>query len=230
MRAFVSLILLAIAAFVSVIFVSVAFAQNTPAPQPAPLERRVRGQTLTSDELPVAQFTFGKDYRYLGGQVVNLYGNADAEQHLFVKSATSGPVDSFYWIQFEHFLPSNDHRYDYPADRTTLFGELRFIYDVKSFSDYDAMQAEDPVSDAAAIRKLLAQQNLAFPKRTARVRMFYLPTPDRRTELMIIYGEALPEGSKVPVAADGVELDATAPDSAKTLLEHARTGLDIRKP
>jgi len=29
--------------------------------------------------------------------------------------------------------------------------------------------------------------------------MFHLPTNDRRTELMIIYGEALPKNSEVPV-------------------------------
>ena len=214
---------------VSVTFlVLLALTQNSSAPH-MPLLRRVQGQTLVSDEIPAAQFTFSKDYRYVGGQVVNLYGNADAEQHLFVKGASSGPIDSFYWVQFEHFLPSNNRTYDYPADRTSDFGDLRFIYDVKSFPDYDTMQAEDPQSDGAAIGKLLAQHNLSFPKKTARVRMFYLPTPDRRTELMIIYGEALAADSKVPVAPDGVALDASFPDTAKMLLENAQKNVSIRK-
>ena len=208
---------------------SSAFAQNTPANTASRL-REVNGQTIISRELPAAELTFGKDFRYVGGQRVNLYGNADAEQHLFVKAGTSGAVARFYWVQFEHFFPTNTYKYDYPADHTTDIDGLQFIYDVKSWPDYAALQADDPASDGAAIERLLAQHNLAFPKKAARVRMFHLPTADRRTELMIIYGEALPEVSSVPVRKDGVELDKESPDSARMLLDGARRDLTIRKP
>jgi hypothetical protein len=207
-------------------FAALAFAQSTTA---GPLRREVQGQTIISKELPAAELTFGKDFTYIGGQTVNLYGNAEAEQHLFVKAKTSGVVERFYWVQFEHFLPTNTRTYDYKPERTTDIGGLQFIYDVKSWPDYAAMQSEDPVSDGAAIERLLAQHNLEFPKKTARVRMFCLPTPDRRTELMIIYGEVLPEGSPVPVRKDGVELDNDAPESARVIVEDARRDLNIRK-
>jgi hypothetical protein len=192
-------------------------------------KREVHGQTIVSNDLPAAELTLGKDFRYVGGQTVNLYGNADAELHVFVKAGGSGTVERFYWIQFEHFLPTNSRTYDYQPDRTTDIGGLQFIYDVKSWPDYAAMQAEDPVSDGAAIARLLAQHNLVFPKETARVRMFYLPTPDRRTELMIIYGEALPQESAIPVRTGGVELDKEAPDAARMILMDARKDLSIRK-
>lgn len=208
------------------LFSALFFAQNAPAP---PVQRQVQGQTIVSNELPAADLTFDKDFRYVGGQVVNLYGNADAEQHLFVKGAASGPVQSFYMVQFEHFLPSNQYTYDYKPDRITNLGDLQFIYDVKSWLDYAALEAEDPRSDGAAFSRLLAQHNLAFPKRAARVRMFHLPTPDRRSELMIIYGESLPDDSKIPVAKDGVRLDEASPEAAKTFVEHARNALSIRK-
>jgi hypothetical protein len=213
-----------------VVFSSPGLAQNLPAAGAAPLLRQVQGQTIVSKELPAAELTFDKAFRYVGGQVVNLYGNAEAEQHLFVSGGSSGIVRSFYWIQFEHFLPSNEMTYDYPPTRTTDIGGVPFIYDVKSFSDYAAaMQDNDPASDVAAICKLLAQHDLALPKEAARVRMFHLPTADRRTELMIIYGESLSKDSKVPVSNDGVRLDDAFPDSAKMILDHARQGLTIRK-
>lgn len=191
--------------------------------------RQVRGQTIVSPGLPAAELTFGKDFRYVGGQRVNLYGNAEAEQHLFVKGATSGPVERFYMVQFEHFLPTNNRTYDYTPERTTDIGGLQFIYDVKSWPDYAAMQMEDSDSDGAAFARLLAQNNLAFPKKTARVRMFHLPTSDHRTELMIIFGEALPEGSAVPVRDGGVQLDKEAPAAALTFLEDARRDITIRR-
>jgi hypothetical protein len=212
------------------IVVCSAFVRSQSVPAADVPLREVRGQTIVSKDLPVAELTFGRDFRYIGGQRVNLYGNADAEQHLFVKAGKSGVVECFYWVQFEHFLPTNDRTYDYKPGRTTDIGGVQFIYDVKSWPDYAAMQAEDPASDGAAIARLLAERNLAFPKKAARVRMFHLPTRDRRTELMIIYGEALPERSAVPVREGGVQLDTESPDTARVFLDHARRDLTIRKP
>jgi hypothetical protein len=206
-----------------------ALGQSTPSPA-SPHLREVRGQSIVSKELPAATLTFGKDFRYVGGQKVNLYGNAEAEQHLFVKAESRGAVERFYWVQFEQFFPTNTYTYDYHPDRTTDIGGLQFIYDAKSWPDYAAMQIEDPASDGAAVQHLLSQHGLALPKRAVRVRMFHLPTPDRRAELMIIYGEALPEGSQVPVRKEGVGLDTESPDSARTFLNNARKDLHIVKP
>ena len=190
--------------------------------------RAVHGQTLVSRDLPAAELTIGKDFQYVGGQRVDLYGNADAEQHLFVK-ANGGIVDRFYWIQFEHFLPSNHYTYNYPAERTTDIGGLNFIYDVKSWPSYADMQIEDPASDGAAISRLLGEHHLALPQRAARVRMFHLPTPDRRTELMIIYGEAVPDESPIPVGDHGTDLDKEAWEAARVLLDDAKRDLTIHK-
>jgi hypothetical protein len=213
---------------ISTIILATFTQAQSPAPAAIPL-REVRGQTIFSKELPEASFTFGKEFRYVGGQVVNLYGNADAEQHMFVKAGSDGIVGRFYWLQFEHLLPTNKYTYDYQGG-TIDVGGLTFIYDVKTWPDYAASEAEDPASDGAAIGRLLARHNLAFPKKAARVRMFHLPTPDHRTELMIIYGEALPEGSTVPVREGGVQLDKESPSSARMFLDHMRRDMTIRKP
>ena len=189
--------------------------------------REVKGQTIFSEALPGAELTFGKDFWYVASQLVNLYGNAEAEQHLFVKAGGAGLVEKFYWVQFEHFLPTNTRTYDYPPDRTTQIGGMTFIYDIKSWLDYAALQSEDPQSDGAAVERLLAKHGLSFPKQAVRVRMFHLPSPDRRSELMIIYGESLPQNSKVPVREGGIELDKESPDSAMVFLEHARENLKI---
>ena len=211
----------------AVLLSSVLFGQSA-ASGPEPL-RQVHGQTIISNELPAADLTFGKEFRYLGGQRVNLYGMADAEQHLFVKGGVNGVIDAFYWVQFEHRVPGDHHTYNYPPDHTTEIGGLNFIYDVKSWPTYADMQIEDPGSDGAAISRLLAHHHLAFPQQAARVRMFHLPTPDRRVELMIIYGEAIPDGSPIPIGNLGTVLDKDAPDVACLLLDHAKRDLSIQK-
>ena len=61
--------------------------------------------------------------------------------------------------------------------------------------------------------------------------MFYLPTPDHRTELMIIYGEVLQEDSKVPLNTlrdVGVLLDDAAPEAAKDIRDRAIRGMGIK--
>lgn len=131
---------------VTAVLSALALAQTAPTPL---LQRQLHGQTIVSNEMPAADLTFDKEFRYIGSQVVNLYGNADAEQHLFVKAPSAGPVQAFYWVQFEHLVPTNKGTYDYKPDRTTDLGGLPFIYDVKSFPDYAAMEAKDPRSDGA---------------------------------------------------------------------------------
>ena len=202
-------------------------------PQSAPASttnlRPVHDNTILSPELPKADLTFGPAFRYIGGQQVNLYGMADAEQHLFVRGGNSGVVDAFYWVQFEHRVPGDQHTYDYQLGHTTDIGGWGFVYDVKSWPDYATMQNEDPNSDGAAITRLLAKRNLKFPSRAARVRMFYLPTPDHRTELMIIYGEAVPQDSSVPLRKEGVDLTREAPAFAEKLLADLKAQLTIRQ-
>lgn len=190
--------------------------------------RQVKGRTIFSEELPKAELSVRKGYRFIGTQQVNLYGVAEAEQYLFARQGHDNTVESFYWIQFEHFLPSNDRTYNYNSTRKTQIGDLQFVYNVGSWPDYAAEMAGNPASDGAAIERLFEKQHLSFPHRAAHVRMFHSPSADHRSELMIIYGEALPPNSTVPVREKGLVLDTESPGSAQMLLEHARQGLVIR--
>jgi hypothetical protein len=190
--------------------------------------RHVRGRTVFSEESPEAELSIRKGYRFIGTQKVNLYGLAEAEQYVFAKQARGNTVESFYWIQFEHFLPSNDRTYNYGSKNTTQIGELQFIYNVGSWPDYRAEMAGNPASDGAGIERLLEKQHLSFPHRAAHVRMFHLPSADHRSELMIIYGEVLPQNSAIPVGKAGLDLGAESLDSARLLLERASQGLVMR--
>jgi hypothetical protein len=204
--------------------------QSKAAPQATAQNlRTVQNNTIVSPELPKADLTFSPAFRYIGAQQVNLYGMADAEQHLFVKGDHNGVIDAFYWVQFEHRVPGDQHTYNYQLGHTTEIGGLSFVYDVKAWPDYATMQNEDPNSDGAAITRLLAKSNLKFPSRAARVRMFHLPTPDHRTELMIIYGEALPEDSNVSLRKEGTDVTQESPALALKLLEDLKSQLTIQK-
>jgi hypothetical protein len=190
--------------------------------------RHIKGRTIFSGEFPKAKLSIPRGFRFIGTQQVNLYGNAEAEQYVFARSGRDNIVERFYLIQFEHFLPTNNLTYNYASMRTTQIDNFQFNYDVKSLPNFGALLMEDQRSDGAAMEQLLAKQHLLLPQNAVIVRMFDLPSADHRTELMIIYGEALPQNTAVPVRKGGVQLDTESPDSAQMFLEHARQGLVVQ--
>ncbi len=190
------------------------------------LERQVQGQVLTSKSDPAVQITFAPQFKYAGGQRFLLYGVAEAEQHFYTQSNTDGKIERFYWVQFEHYLPDNKHQYDYPSNRTTNLGGLTFIYDTAVFSDYAGANG-NPDSDGAKARAMLKKSGLVFPSAMARIRMVHLPGSARRSELMIIYGEALNEKAP-PNSAEGLEADDPLPELSAQVRQHAAEGMKIQ--
>jgi hypothetical protein len=66
-----------------------------------------------SESEPSVTIGFDESYEYVGGQRWQLYGIADAEQHLFVKPVAARAVESLYWVQFERYLPTSNGEYRY---------------------------------------------------------------------------------------------------------------------
>lgn len=189
--------------------------------------RHIEGSTIVSEESPKAKLSIRGPLRFIGTQRVNLYGKAEAEQYVFAKAGGDQILEQFYLVQFEHFMPTNDLTYDYASMRTTQIGEFQFNYDVKSFPNLGFLLMEDHGSDGEAMEQLLARHHLVLPQSTVLVRMFHMPSADHRTELMILYGEALPQNAAVPLRSGGVSLDTEAPSSAQMYLEHARRGINL---
>lgn len=190
--------------------------------------RHLKGRTIVSEKSPKVQLTVGRGFLFVGKQQVNLHGNAEAEQYVFARPDRENIAKQFFLIQFEHFLPTNNFTYDYASMPTTHIGNLPVNYDVKSLPDLGALLLEDKGSDGVAMVQLLAKRHISLPHNTAWVRMFHVPSADRRTELMIIYGEALPQGFTIPVERSGDSLDKESSRSAQMFLEHARQELVVQ--
>jgi hypothetical protein len=191
------------------------------------LERQAHGQVLASQHDPAVQITFAPQFKYAGGQRFLLYGVAEAEQHFYVQANSSGQVERFYWVQFEHYLPNNTHQYDYPSKRNTDIGGLTFIYDSAVFSNYSGAVA-NPDSDGGKARVLLKKAGLELPAAAARIRMVHLTDSSKRSELMIIYGEAL-NGKAPPNSDEGLPADDQFPELAARVRQHAVEGMKIER-
>jgi hypothetical protein len=187
-----------------------AFAQSPSKPQ-----RTVNGHTLVSRSDPAVKLNFSKSFTYAGGQVIDIFHVAEAEQHFFVEAAPDKSIKRFYWIQFEHYYPSNGHTYDYSGIKSSplMIGSIEFVADTRVSQNYFNADTRSG-SDSEAGRKLLEQKGYKLDGSFARVRMFYLPDSTKTKELMVIYGEALTPG----VGDEQAKYQA---------VEHAREGLKI---
>jgi hypothetical protein len=194
---------------------------------PATVARKVEGQTLISRELPAARFHFADGFHYLGGQRFALGGQTDAEQHFFVDAGRRGQIHRLYWIQFEHKMPTNIGRYNYTAPTLTEMGGLSLVYDTKIYTDYLGVRPA-PGSDVEKARTFLAAHGLSLPRTAMRVRMFHLPGTDKRSELMMIYVEAVPADRMPKDAGNDMPADDKYPGLSQALLNHAQQSLKIQ--
>jgi hypothetical protein len=160
----------------------------------------VRGNTLRVDLPGLSSIQVQRDYRYAGGKRFILKGVADAEQHAFAAVDATGAIERFYWFQFESLLPAAKGAYDYSMDTPLTIAALSWHGQVRRYA-----APPEPDGDQAALYKLFAAKGWRQPLPALRARLVYLPTPDRREELMIIYAEAT-ASSAAPTAKESAEL------------------------
>src|SRR5262245_5300483 len=120
--------------------------------------RSVAGQALTSKDTPAVRIEFDSAFKYAGAQSFVLYEVANAEQHFFVDADKDGRIKRFYWVQFEGYLPANQHTYNYKATKTVNAGGFDFVVDTYARS----MKGGEtrPNSDGARARAFLSGKGL----------------------------------------------------------------------
>lgn len=193
------------------------------------LTRRVEGRTLVSDSLPRVRIEFDKDFKYVGGQAFILYDVARAEQHFFVDADKDGRIRRLYWVQFEGYLPTNSHAYDYKVTKTANIGGLDFVADAGPRNI--KLNPGRPDGDGARGRAFLASKGFRLAgDDVVTQRLVHLIGEPKRDELMIIYLEDL--GPKKLTAADlspGGREAARWDEFSRGLLERAAAGLKISR-
>ena len=184
-------------AIVAVLLTPLALLQTAALLAPA---HAVRGNTLRVDLPGISSIQVQRDFRYAGGHRFILRGVADAEQHAFAAVDATGAIERFYWFQFESLLPSAKGGYDYSKDTPLTIAGLPWHGQVRRY-----IAPPEADGDQAALYKLFAAKVWRQPLPALRARLVYLPKPDRRDELMIIYAEATASAAQ-PTANESAEL------------------------
>ncbi|MBL8168515.1 MAG: hypothetical protein JNJ50_10190 [Acidobacteria bacterium] len=183
--------------------------------------RTVKGQVITSTEKPVARLEVAPEFKYVGTQDFILYDVARAEQHFYVDADKDGRIKRLYWVQFEGYLPTNQHTYRYRANKTASIGGLEFIADAYARNLKSGQGRPD--SDGARAKAFLEGKGLRFASDDVMMqRLVHLVDDKKRDELMIIYLEDL-SGTGLTAAdlAPAGKAAAQWEEMAKGLLERA---------
>ena len=191
--------------------------------------RRDNGNTLSSPGLPKLKLKFKKPFKYVGGHTFILYDVARAEQHFYVDADKDGNVSRLYWVQYEGYLPSNTHTYDYSKSKQVKIGGLDFAADSVP-RKYDPADARPNSDRAKAIELLTAKGYKIASSDVMTQRLVNMTTPDNRNELMIISLEVLtPTGfTAADLSPNGKAADKW-PGLSAGLLERAAKGMEIMR-
>lgn len=166
-------------------------------------EREVKSNRLISKSDPAITIQVPRSAVYLGAERWDLYDVADCELHLFVEAYPDKTVKAMYWIQFEAYLPTNEHTYDYSKDEPVSFGGRPFR---KSSNFGPTNNTPRAGSDGERTRQMLARAGYKLPAERMSVRLVHLLDESRRKEMMIIYAEDLaPSGYTSAQLLDGKE-------------------------
>ena len=202
---------------------------NTSSGPPALQSRTVKDRTLTSKQLPAVQIEFAEPFKYAGGHSFILYEVANAEQHFFVDADKDGRIKRMYWVQFEGYLPSNTHSYDYKSTKTVKLGGFDFIADA-SARNIKANPGR-PDSDGNRARAFLSSKGYRLGSDDVMMqRLVHLVDEAKRNELMIIYLEDL--STLKLTAADlgpGSKAAAQWGEISKGLLERATKNMKLSR-
>jgi len=209
-------------AFIIFVFACIANSQEQPM-------RVLKGQAIRSAEKPALELQFGKGFKYVGGQKFVLYDVANAEQHFFVDANAQGRIKRLYWVQFEGYLSTNTHSYDYDSPKTINLGGFDFFVDPMKFKVSGTESRPD--SDGAHARAFLAAKGYTMVgSDVIAQRLVHLVDERKRDELMIIYLEDLSLlGLTAADLTKGGKAEAKWPEIAEALLARAQKDLRVIK-
>lgn len=191
-----------------------------------PPDRALRGRSLVSGGDPQVQVDLPASSVYAGTDHWLLKQYFDQiELHAFVDAGKDKQVQRLYWLQFEAYLPSHpEYHHGYDSTRHAMLGGLDFLVDTWAES---TASKDEPDSDTAHLKALLAAQGYALPASMVTVRFVHLMDGGRK-ELMYIYSEPAPDGLAAADLKQGGKACARWPAIEEGLIERGKKGVTLR--
>lgn len=149
-----------------------------------------------------------------------------AEQHFFVDADENKQINRLYWIQFEGYLPDNQHTYRYQGKKKASLGKFEFFADAAARKSGPSSR---PDSDSAMFLKFVKEKGYHMAEGDyLSQRLVHLIDDKKRDELMIIYLESL-----APMKLTAADLARTGKAAsqwegiAEKLLQRTLKGMEL---
>lgn len=152
--------------------------------------RRVKGQVLSSDNLPPLRVKFKKTFKFVGSQSFVLYEKAQVEQFFFVEADERGQIKRMYVTQFEGSLPNAGATYNYPATQTVTLGKEIYVVNAEVISNVSAALKQNPQSDVARAASFLESKRFRVGEEITFQRFVRVVDEAKQNEIILLYVEA----------------------------------------
>lgn len=153
--------------------------------------RTVENNLLVSADMPAITIKVGDSMEFVGRSKFVLYDIAEAEIFVFAEASEDRRLKRRLVVQFEGFLDSNSHTYNYRMPVRMTLGSHEYMVDDFAANLRRLKQEEPADSDSARVDDLLQQAGYAMPDDAIWTRFVRVIGEDRRRELLIIYMEDL---------------------------------------
>jgi hypothetical protein len=150
--------------------------------------RRVRGNKLISDTLPKITVEVDRDFTYVGRFDFKIRDVAAGERFVFVDAGKDKKVRRLFLAQFEGFLPSNTHTYNYNFDNAALMNGHKFRQNTWAYSNA-ASEMENPQNEGVLTARLLREKGYKIEDEFMMSRFVTVPDTERRNEMILYYLE-----------------------------------------
>jgi hypothetical protein len=150
-------------------------------PQPDAARRTVQ-HVLHSAAMPPLTVTVSSDLTYLGRLNYDVQDVAQAEEHVFADTA-DGKLRRVFIAHFEHFLPGNEHVFNYPRLRMTTLGQHEYLHQTWAIREFDLFKIP-------AMLEFLRSRNLGAEASWLVDRYVRAVDEERKNEVIFFYLEA----------------------------------------
>ena len=174
--------------FAALFLIAVMFGGFSSAQTTKNQNRRVKGQILTSEEMPKIRLKFDKKFKFAGSQEFVLYDRAKAEQYFFVE-AENQKIKRMYMLQFEGFLPNIKATYDYNEPQSVAIGGLKYFSNTEIVPNVSLALERVPDSDIARAAKFLQDKGFKLMNSIIYQRFVRVVDENKRNEFIFLYIE-----------------------------------------
>jgi hypothetical protein len=157
-------------------------------PASARPHREVEDNLLTSSANPGIKGRVGDSFTYLGRLQFELYSVAEVEVFVFVDAGESDRLKRMFIAQFEGYLESNDHVYEYPLTHAVKLGTHEYVHDTFVYSVQKSLERAG--SDSSRTLGFISERGYVLPAEAFSSRFVYL-LYGRRREMLFSYMEDL---------------------------------------